>query len=87
MRIFLIFPGTWTRCKPNPFRYLRADAGEACEDIELFTRKGFTGIGREALYCNEFDERVARQQLCKHGPTRSNRGSCVFRVSGNVTQQ
>jgi hypothetical protein len=22
------------------------------------------------IYCNRFDERVARQQLCKHGPTR-----------------
>jgi hypothetical protein len=29
-------------------------------------------------YCNGFDQRVARQQLCKHGPTRNNRGSVVF---------
>jgi hypothetical protein len=37
------------------------------------------------VYCNRFDERVARQQLCKHGPTRNNKGSCVFRVLGDVT--
>jgi hypothetical protein len=24
-------------------------------------------------YCIGFDQRVARQQLCKHGPTRNNR--------------
>jgi hypothetical protein len=30
------------------------------------------------LYCNGFDQRVARQQLSKHGPTRKNSGSCVF---------
>jgi hypothetical protein len=25
------------------------------------------------IYCNEFDQRVARQQLCKDGPLRNNR--------------
>jgi hypothetical protein len=30
------------------------------------------------VYCNGFDQRVARQQLSKHGPTRNNEGSCVF---------
>jgi hypothetical protein len=29
-------------------------------------------------YCNGFDERVARQQFCKQGPTRNNRESCVY---------
>jgi hypothetical protein len=29
-------------------------------------------------YCNGFDQHVARQQLCKHGPTHNNRGSGVF---------
>jgi hypothetical protein len=29
-------------------------------------------------YCNGFDQRVARQQLCKHGSTRNNSGICVF---------
>jgi hypothetical protein len=29
-------------------------------------------------HCNGFDQRVAGQQLCKHGPTWNNRGSCVF---------
>jgi hypothetical protein len=29
-------------------------------------------------YCNGFDQRVARQQLCEHGPTRNNGGTCVF---------
>jgi hypothetical protein len=29
--------------------------------------------------------RVARQQLCKHGPTCNNRGKGVFRVRGDVT--
>jgi hypothetical protein len=29
------------------------------------------------LYCNGFDQRVARQQLCKHGPTR-NKTWCCF---------
>jgi hypothetical protein len=24
-------------------------------------------------YCNGFDQRVARQRLCKHGPTRNNK--------------
>jgi hypothetical protein len=24
-------------------------------------------------YCNGFDQRIARQQLCKQGPTRNNR--------------
>jgi hypothetical protein len=44
-------------------------------------------------YPDRFDERVARQQLCKHGPTRNNRGSCVFFLPRNwlmrcdVTQQ
>jgi hypothetical protein len=39
------------------------------------------------LYCNGFDERVARQQLCKHGPTRNNTGGCFFLVRGDVTQR
>jgi hypothetical protein len=39
------------------------------------------------LYCNGFDQRVARQQLCKHGPTRNNRGGCASYVRGEVTQQ
>jgi hypothetical protein len=30
------------------------------------------------IYFNGFDQRLARQQLCKHSPTRNNRGSCVF---------
>jgi hypothetical protein len=38
-------------------------------------------------YCNGFDQRFARQQLCKHGTTSNNKGSCVFRVRGDVTQQ
>jgi hypothetical protein len=29
-------------------------------------------------YCNGFYQRVARQQLCKHGPTGNDRGSCFF---------
>jgi hypothetical protein len=37
-------------------------------------------------YGNGFDQRVARQHLCKHGPTSNNRGSCAFRVRGDVTQ-
>jgi hypothetical protein len=28
-------------------------------------------------FCNRFDRHVARQQLCKHGPTRNNRWDCV----------
>jgi hypothetical protein len=31
-------------------------------------------------YRNGFDQRVARQQLCKHGPARNNRWGCVFYV-------
>jgi hypothetical protein len=31
-------------------------------------------------YRNGFDQRVARQQLCKHDPTRNNRWGCVFHV-------
>jgi hypothetical protein len=33
---------------------------------------------RISSYCKGFDQHVARQQLCKHGSTRNNRGSCVF---------
>jgi hypothetical protein len=36
-------------------------------------------------YCNEFNQRVARQQLRKHGQTRNNRGSFVFRIRVDVT--
>jgi hypothetical protein len=38
-------------------------------------------------YCNGYEQRVARQQLCKHGPTRNNRGNSVFCARGDVTQQ
>jgi hypothetical protein len=31
-------------------------------------------------YCNGFCQRVARQQLCKHGPTRNNKWGYVFYV-------
>jgi hypothetical protein len=31
-------------------------------------------------YCNGFDQRVVRQELCKHGPTRNNTGGCLFYV-------
>jgi hypothetical protein len=30
------------------------------------------------MLCNRFDLRVARQQLCKHGPTRNNRWGCFL---------
>jgi hypothetical protein len=36
-------------------------------------------------YCNGFDQRVARQQLWKHGPTLNNRGNCVFFLSAQLT--
>jgi hypothetical protein len=35
---------------------------------------------RIGKYCNVLDQRVARQQLCKHGPTRNNTWSCIFYV-------
>jgi hypothetical protein len=38
-------------------------------------------------YCKRFDQRVARQQLYKQGPTSNNKGLCVFRVLGDVTQR
>jgi hypothetical protein len=38
-------------------------------------------------HCNGFDQRVVTQELCKHGPTRNNRGGCVFHVRGDVTQR
>jgi hypothetical protein len=47
----------------------------------------------EGRYCNEFDQRVGRQHLCKYGGTRNNRGRCAFfsprnrRVRCDVTQQ
>jgi hypothetical protein len=31
-------------------------------------------------YCNRCDQRIARQQLCKHGSTRNNRSNGVFYV-------
>jgi hypothetical protein len=31
-------------------------------------------------YCNIFDQRIARQQLWKRGPTRNSRWGCVFYV-------
>jgi hypothetical protein len=38
--------------------------------------------GRNVIctYCNRFDQRVARQQLRKHGSARNNRLVCVFYV-------
>jgi hypothetical protein len=33
---------------------------------------------RSRIYCDRFDQQVARQQLCKHSPTRNNRLGCVF---------
>jgi hypothetical protein len=33
---------------------------------------------RVCIYCNRFDQRIDMEQPCKHGPTRNNRGSCVF---------
>jgi hypothetical protein len=47
-------------------------------------------LGRAALrreQCNGFYQRVVRQQLCKHSRTCNNRGSCVFNVCGDATQQ
>jgi hypothetical protein len=44
-------------------------------------------ICKHVIYCNGVDQSVARQQLCKHGTTNNNRGSCVFRVRRDVTQQ
>jgi hypothetical protein len=38
-------------------------------------------------YCKRFDQRVARQQLCKHSPTRNNRGRCVFCRSDQCTSR
>jgi hypothetical protein len=38
-------------------------------------------------YYNGSDQRVARQQLCKHGPTRNNKGGRVFRIRDDVTQR
>jgi hypothetical protein len=38
-------------------------------------------------YCNGFDERVARQQLRKHGSACNISGGCVFRVRDDVTQR
>jgi hypothetical protein len=40
------------------------------------TRKTWTQTC--GYYCNGFDRRIARQQLCKHGPTCKNGGGCVF---------
>jgi hypothetical protein len=39
------------------------------------------------LYCNGFDQRVARQQTYKHGPTRNNTGSYVFSRSDRRTNR
>jgi hypothetical protein len=36
------------------------------------------------MYCNRLYHCVARQQLCKHGPTCNNKGSCVFCRSMSV---
>jgi hypothetical protein len=38
-------------------------------------------------YFNGFNKRVARQQLCKHGPTHKNGGDCFLRLRGDVTQR
>jgi hypothetical protein len=37
-----------------------------------------TGHHQVIQYCNWFDQCVTRRHLCKHCPTRNNRGSCVF---------
>jgi hypothetical protein len=38
-------------------------------------------------YCNGFDQRVARQQLYKHGPPHNSGGTCVFYVVTSSTIQ
>jgi hypothetical protein len=39
------------------------------------------------IYCNVFDQRVARKQPSKHGTLRNSRGSCVFLVSVWLAQE
>jgi hypothetical protein len=63
------------------FKFQIAIAGIFFTVNQHFTHKSFS-----LFYWNEIDQRVARQQLCKHGPKRNKRGGCVLRVPGDVTQ-
>jgi hypothetical protein len=60
--------------------------GEMSQAETSERRNGDTPLGRREQ-CNGFDQTVVWQQFCKHGPTRDNRGSCVFHVRSDVTQQ
>jgi hypothetical protein len=53
---------------------------------KIFVRMYGRNITPLYIYCNGFDQRVARQQLCKHGPTRNSRRSCVLHVRGHGSQ-
>jgi hypothetical protein len=44
-----------------------------------------SSVNSATKYCNGIGQRVARQRLCKHTPTRNNGGRCVFCVRGHVT--
>jgi hypothetical protein len=83
-------------------RYLYLQSNPACffwnriESLHRFVRHTFVmtkfllSLGWRYnsmwLQCNGFDERVARQQFCKHGPTRNSRRGSVLLVRGDVTQ-
>jgi acetyl/propionyl-CoA carboxylase alpha subunit len=64
---------------------LQAETSERRNDDTPLGYSGEATLRRE--HCNRSNQHVARQQLCKRGPTRNNRGSCVFRVHGDVTQE
>jgi hypothetical protein len=54
-----------------------------CLTNSALCHEGIWGSGcidRRWKYCNRFDQRVARQQLCKHSPTHNNRWGCVLYV-------
>jgi hypothetical protein len=75
--------------KPISFRVKNATVAER-ERASKFRKPLFPEslyAVMEWYYCNGFHERVARLQLCKHGPTRNDRGNCVFQVRSDVTRE
>jgi hypothetical protein len=51
---------------------------------QIHTGRAIQQIILQRQYCNGFGQRVARQQLCKHGPTR-NIEEAVFSVDPTDT--
>jgi hypothetical protein len=50
-------------------RHVQSHNGRA---VDLITLHIILSVSQEQTHCNGFHNRVAKQQLCKHSPTRNN---------------